>query len=108
MFSFISFISSSSHLSSSSSSFRLNLNFFQLIVASDSESVIERMIIASCDSSFNLTQNQMFLQFEEYVKQKLHSLSLNIEINKDNINDMKENVKDVIINCRKMQELITT
>ncbi len=101
-FSLISSLFSLSCLNSSSSSFHSCLKNFQLIVASDSEFVIERMIIIFCNSSFNLTQNQIFLQFEEYVKQKLHFLSFDIEINKNNINDMKKNVKDVIINCRKI------
>jgi hypothetical protein len=60
------------------------------------------MIIISHDSSFDSTQSQMFLQFKKYMKQKLHFLSLDIEINKNDINDMKKNVENVIINYKKI------
>jgi len=44
----------------------------------------------------------MFLEIEDYIKKKLHSFILNIEINKDDINEMKENVEDATISYRKM------
>jgi len=66
--------------------------------------MIKKMIIASCDLSFNSAQNQMFLEFEKYIEKKMHSLVLDIKINKDNISEIKKNVEDVTINCRKMQE----
>jgi len=46
----------------------------------------------------------MFLEFEEYIKKKMHLLVLDIEINKDDISEMKKNVEDVTINCREMQK----
>ncbi len=89
----LSFLSSWSHTSFSS--------FF---VASDSESVIKKMMIISCDLSLDSAQNQMFLEFEEYIEKKLCSLVLDIKINKDDISEMKKNVEDATINCKKMQE----
>ncbi len=86
--------------------FRLSLSFSSLIVASDSESVIETMKIFSRDLSLDSAQSQMFLKIEDYIKKKLHSLILNIEINKDNINKMKEDIENITISYRKMQELI--
>ncbi len=44
----------------------------------------------------------MFLEFEEYIEKKLCFLVLDIEINKDDISEMKKNVEDMTINCRKM------
>ncbi len=92
-----SFLSSQSCASSSS--------FF---VASDSESVIEKMMITSCNLSLDSTQNQMFLEFEEYIEKKLHSLVLDIEINRNDISKMKKNVEDATINCKEMQEQMIT
>ncbi len=86
--------------------FRLSLSFSSLIVASDSESVIETMKIVSRDLSLDSAQSQMFLKIEDYIKKKLHSLILNIEINKDDINEMKEDIENITISYRKMQELI--
>jgi len=60
------------------------------------------------DLSLNSAQSQMFLEFEEYIEKKLHFLVLDIKINKDDISEMKKNVEDVTINCRKMQEQMTT
>ncbi len=98
-------------VSSVSSSLRSNLlssqfhaSFSSFFVASDSESVIEKMMIVSCDFSFNSAQNQMFLEFEEYIEKKMHFLILDIEINRNNISKMKKNVEDATINCREMQE----
>jgi len=54
-------------------------------------------MIASCDLSFNSTQSQMFLEFEEYIKKKMCFLVLDIEINKDDISEIKKNVEDVTI-----------
>ena len=65
-------------------------------------------MIVSCNLSFDLTQSQMFLEFEKYIEKKLCSLVLDIEINKDNISEMKKNVKDVTINCREMQKQMIT
>jgi len=48
----------------------------------------------------------MFLEIEDYMKKKLHSFILNIEINKNDINKMKEDVENVTISYRKMQELM--
>jgi len=48
----------------------------------------------------------MFLEIEDYVKKKLHSFILNIKINKNNINEMKEDVENITINYRKMQKLM--
>ena len=79
-------------------------SFSLFIVASDSEFVIEKMMIISCDLSFNSAQKQMFLEFEEYIEKKLCSLILDIKINKDDISKMKKNVEDVTINCREMQK----
>ncbi len=92
-----SFLSSQSHASFSS--------FF---VASDSESVIEKMMIVSCDLSLDSAQSQMFLEFEEYIEKKLRLLVLDIKINKDDIDEMKKNVEDVTINCREMQKQMIT
>jgi len=65
-------------------------------------------MIISHDFSLDSTQNQMFLEFEEYIEKKMCFLVLNIEINKDDISKMKKNVKDVTINCREMQEQMKT
>jgi len=48
----------------------------------------------------------MFLQFEEYMKQQLHSLHLDIQINKNDINDMKENMNDVTVNYKEICEFV--
>ncbi len=60
------------------------------------------MMIISRDLSLDSTQNQMFLEFEEYIKKKLCFLVLDIKINKDDISEMKKNVEDATINCREM------
>jgi len=60
------------------------------------------MMIISCDLSFDSAQSQVFLEFEEYIEKKLCFLVLDIEINKDDISEMKKNVEDMTINCRKM------
>ena len=65
-------------------------------------------MIISCNLSFDLAQNQMFLEFEEYIEKKLHFLVLDIKINRNDINEMKKNVEDVTINCRKMQKQMMT
>jgi len=101
-FDFITSVFSSLRLSSFSSQSYASFSLF--IVASDSEFVIEKMMIISCDLSFNSAQNQMFLEFEEYIEKKLCSLILDIKINKDDISKMKKNVEDVTINCREMQK----
>ncbi len=103
-FDLVSFVSSSLRSSFFSSQFHASLSSF--FVASDSESVIEKMMIVSCDLSFDSAQSQMFLEFEEYIEKKLHFLVLDIKINRNNISKMKKNVKNVIINCRKMQKQI--
>ncbi len=102
-------------VSSVSSSFRssflsswLHASLFLFFVASDSESVIEKMMIVSCDLSFNSAQSQMFLEFEEYIEKKLHFLVLDIKINRNDISEIKKNVEDVTINCREMQKQMTT
>ena len=84
----------------------LSSSFSLLVVASKSESVIETMRIVSRDFSLNSAQDQMFLEIENYMKKKLHSLILNIEINKDDINEIKEDVENVTISYREMQELM--
>ncbi len=94
--------SSTLSLCSSSFSSQFHANFSLFFVASDFESVIKKMMIVSCDLFLNSAQNQMFLEFEEYIEKKLHSLVLNIEINRNNISKMKKNVEDVTINCREM------
>ncbi len=99
-FDFVNSVSSSLHLSSFSSWSHVSLSSF--FVASDSESVIKKMMIISCDLSFDSAQSQMFLEFEEYIEKKLCFLVLDIEINKDDISEMKKNVEDMTINCRKM------
>jgi len=99
-FDFINFVSSSLYLNSFSSQLHASLSSF--FVASDSEFVIKKMMIASCDLSFDSAQNQMFLEFEEYIEKKLHSFVLDIKINKNDISEMKKNVKDATINCRKI------
>jgi len=101
-FDLISSISSSLHSSSLSS--RSCTSFFSFFIAFDSESVIKKMMIVSCDLSFNSAQSQMFLEFEKYIEKKMHSLVLDIKINKDDISEMKKNVEDVTINCREMQK----
>ncbi len=73
----VSFISSSLCLSSLSS--RLHASFSSFIIASDSEFVIKKIMIVSCNLSLNSTQSQMFLEFEEYVEKKLHFLILDIQ-----------------------------
>ena len=99
-FNFASFTSSLLCLSFLSSQSYASL--FLFFVASDSESVIEKMMIISCNLSFNLTQSQMFLEFKEYIEKKLCFLILNIKINKNNISEIKKNVEDATINCREM------
>ncbi len=103
-FDFVSSVSSS--LRSSFLSSQSYISFFFFFIVFDSEFVIEKMMIVSCDLSFNSTQNQMFLEFEEYIKKKLCFLVLNIKINGNNISKMKKNVKDATINCKKMQKQI--
>jgi len=44
----------------------------------------------------------MFLEFEEYIKKKLHLLVLDIKINRNDISEMKKNVEDATINCKEM------
>ncbi len=105
-FNLVSFVSSSLHLSSFSS--WSYISFSSFFVASDFESVIKKMMIISCNLSFDLAQNQMFLEFEEYIEKKLHFLVLDIKINRNDINEMKKNVEDVTINCRKMQKQMMT
>jgi len=105
-FDLVSFVSSSLHLSSLSSQFYTSFSSF--FIASDSESVIEKMMIVSHDLSFNSAQSQMFLEFEEYIKKKLHFLILDIKINKDDISEMKKNVEDATINCKKIQKQMIT
>ncbi len=102
-FNFVSSVSSSLRLNSLSS--QLYASFSLFFVAFDSESVIKKMMIISHDLSFDLAQNQMFLEFEKYIEKKLCSLILNIKINRNNISEMKKNVEDATINCRKMQVL---
>ncbi len=104
-FNLVSSVSSSLRLSSFSS--QSYASFSSFFVASDSEFVIKKMMIISCDLSFNSAQNQMFLEFEEYIKKKLHLFILDIKINRNDISEMKKNVEDVIINCRKMWKQIT-
>ena len=101
-FNFVSSVSSS--LRSSFLSLRSCASFSSFFITSDSEFVIEKMMIVSCNLFLNSTQSQMFLEFKEYIKKKLHFLVLDIKINKDNISEMKKNVEDATINCRKMQE----
>jgi len=105
-FNFISSVSSS--LCSSSLSSQSCASSSSFFVASDSESVIEKMMITSCNLSLDSTQNQMFLEFEEYIEKKLHSLVLDIEINRNDISKMKKNVEDATINCKEMQEQMIT
>ncbi len=104
-FNLISSVSSSLCLSSFSSQLHASLSSF--FVASDSESVIEKMRIISCNLSLNSTQSQMFLEFEEYIKKKLRLLVLDIKINRNNISKMKKNVEDATINCRRMWKQMT-
>ncbi len=99
-FNLISFASSS--LCSSFLSSWLCINFSSFFVASDSEFMIKKMMIISCNLSLDSAQSQMFLEFKEYIEKKLHFLVLDIKINRNNISEMKKNVKDVTINCRKM------
>jgi len=60
------------------------------------------MMIVSCDLFLDSAQSQMFLEFEEYIEKKLRLLVLDIKINKDDIDEMKKNVEDATINCKKM------
>jgi len=48
----------------------------------------------------------MFLEIEDYMKKKLHSFILNIEINRDDINEMKKDVENATISYKKMQKLM--
>ncbi len=105
-FNLVSSVSSS--LRSSSLSSQSHASFSSFFVASDSESVIEKMMIVSCDLSLDSAQSQMFLEFEEYIEKKLRLLVLDIKINKDDIDEMKKNVEDVTINCREMQKQMIT
>ncbi len=104
-FNLVSSASSLLHLSLLSSQSYASLSSF--FVASDSEFVIKKMMIASCNLSFNSAQSQMFLDFEEYIEKKLCLLILDIEINRNNISEMKKNVEDVTINCKKMWKQMT-
>ncbi len=99
-FNLVNSVSSSLCLSLLSSQSCTSLSSF--FIASDSEFVIKKMMIASCDLSLNSTQNQMFLEFEEYIEKKMHFLVLDIKINKNDISEMKKNVEDATINCKKM------
>jgi len=99
-FNLVNSVSSSLCLSLLSSQSCTSLSSF--FIASDSEFVIKKMMIASCDLSLNSTQNQMFLEFEEYIEKKMHFLVLDIKINKNDISKMKKNVEDATINCKKM------
>ena len=99
-FNFVNSVSSSLRLNFFSSQSCTSLSSF--FIASDSEFVIKKMMITSCNLSLNSTQNQMFLEFEEYIEKKLHFLVLDIKINRNDINEMKKNVENVTINCRKM------
>ena len=99
-FDFVNSASSSLRLSFFSSQFYASLSSF--FIASDSEFVIEKMMITFHDLSFNSAQSQIFLEFEEYVEKKLCLLILDIKINKDNISEMKKKVEDATINCREM------
>jgi hypothetical protein len=105
-FNLVSSVSSS--LRSSSLSSQSHASFSSFFVASDSESVIEKMMIVSCNLSLDSAQSQMFLEFEEYIEKKLRLLVLDIKINKDDIDEMKKNVEDVTINCREMQKQMIT
>ncbi len=96
--------SASSSLHSSSLSSQSYASLFSFFVASDSESVIKKIMIAFRDLSFNSAQSQIFLEFEEYIEKKLRSLVLDIEINKNDISEMKKNVEDATINCREMRK----
>ena len=68
--------------------------------------MIKTMRIVFRELSLNSAWSQMFLEIEDYMKKKLYSLILNIKINRDDINKMKEDVENVIISYRKMQELM--
>ncbi len=105
-FDFVSSVSSSLCLNFLSSQFHASFSSF--FVASDSDSVIKKMMITSCNLSFNSVQSQMFLEFEEYIEKKLHFLVLDIKINKNDISEMKKNVEDATINCREMQKQMIT
>ncbi len=105
-FNFISSVSSL--LCSSSLSSQSCVSSSSFFVASDSESMIEKMMITSCNLSLDSTQNQMFLEFEKYIEKKLHSLVLDIKINRNDISKMKKNVEDATINCKEMQEQMIT
>ncbi len=95
-----------SRLSISSSRLSTSCLNSSLVEITSDLSVIERMKIASCDLSLDSNQSQMFLEIENYVKKKLRSLVLNVEINRNNISKMKKDVENIIINCREMQKLI--
>jgi len=105
-FNLVSSVSSS--LRSSSLSSQSHASFSSFFVASDSESVIKKIMIVSCNLSLDSAQSQMFLEFEEYIEKKLRLLVLDIKINKDDIDEMKKNVEDVTINCREMQKQMIT
>ena len=105
-FNFISSVSSS--LRSSFLSLQSCASFSSFFITSDSEFVIEKMMIVSCNLFLNSTQSQMFLEFKEYIKKKLHFLILDIKINRNNISEMKKNVEDATINCREMQKQMMT
>ncbi len=90
------------HVNTSSSCSSTSLSNSSLVEITSDSSVIERMKIVSHDFSFNSDQSQMFLEIEDYVEKKLHSLVLDVEINRDNISEMKKDIKNIIISCRKM------
>ena len=85
-FDLVSSVSSSLRSSSFSSWSYVSLSSF--FIASDSESVIEKMMIISRDLSLDSAQSQMFLEFEEYIEKKLRFLVLDIKINRNNISEM--------------------
>ncbi len=95
--------SCSSTFSSCLSTSRSNSSLVE--ITSDS-SVIERMRIISHDLSLDSDQNQMFLEIENYVEKKLRFLVLNVEINRNDISEMKKDVENIIISYREMQKLI--
>ena len=76
------------------------------VVASGPEPVVETMGTAPRGLPLDPARGQMFLEIGGYVEKKLHPLILDIEINRGDINGMKEDVGDATISYREMRELM--
>jgi hypothetical protein len=68
---------------------------------------VERVVPAPRGPPPDPAQGQMLLQFGGYVEQQLHPLRLDIKINQDDINDMKDDVGNTTVNYREVREFVS-